>query len=321
MVEDFHSLDCIKSHFEVWRRDYADCYRDAYIGLCLPKLFNPLVRLQLITWNPLEVRLVWDLWFELVFFKYEWWILILWCLFFPIPPGTVCKFRVHALVRVPVVLRLWGAQHFAERGWRYQPAACYCGDCHPVQIDWLEKPTQLHWAYQDLLGKICNVYSCMGLCVFVSVGRASVGPAVKQSDSQSGGLHSQTNEGLPHRAAWGKPIHTGINIMNFICKTRDNFSHLSWNWCLDFFLLSGAFKNHCIKDQADSWRRCLPSTLPKKVCFSTLWVVQFAFVWICIIKLGNWLKFCFFFFCLVCWRTRIAVPTYSTRGSSGLVWR
>lgn len=58
VVEDFHSLDCIKSHFEVWRRDYADCYRDAYIGLCLPKLFNPLVRLQLITWNPLEVRKV-----------------------------------------------------------------------------------------------------------------------------------------------------------------------------------------------------------------------------------------------------------------------
>lgn len=55
VVEDFHSLDFIKSHFEVWRRDFADSYRDAYIGLCLPKLFNPLVRLQLITWNPLEV--------------------------------------------------------------------------------------------------------------------------------------------------------------------------------------------------------------------------------------------------------------------------
>lgn len=55
VVEDFHSLDCIKYRFEVWRRDYPDCYRDAYIGLCLPKLFNPLVRLQLITWNPLQV--------------------------------------------------------------------------------------------------------------------------------------------------------------------------------------------------------------------------------------------------------------------------
>ena len=54
-VEDFHSLDFIKARFEVWRRDYVQCYREAYIGLCLPKLFNPLVRLQLITWSPLQV--------------------------------------------------------------------------------------------------------------------------------------------------------------------------------------------------------------------------------------------------------------------------
>ncbi|GLD46762.1 PAX3- and PAX7-binding protein 1, partial [Lates japonicus] len=75
VVEDFHSLDCIKSHFEVWRRDYADCYRDAYIGLCLPKLFNPLVRLQLMTWNPLEAQCAnfeYMLWFEsLLFYGFE----------------------------------------------------------------------------------------------------------------------------------------------------------------------------------------------------------------------------------------------------------
>ncbi|XP_035480876.2 PAX3- and PAX7-binding protein 1 [Scophthalmus maximus] len=75
VVEDFHSLDFIKSHFEVWRRNYADCYRDAYIGLCLPKLFNPLVRLQLITWNPLEApcaNFEYMLWFEsLLFYGFE----------------------------------------------------------------------------------------------------------------------------------------------------------------------------------------------------------------------------------------------------------
>ncbi|KAM7374384.1 hypothetical protein PAMP_007042 [Pampus punctatissimus] len=75
VVEDFHSLDCIKSHFEVWRRNYADCYRDAYIGLCLPKLFNPLVRLQLITWNPLQEQCAnfeYMLWFEsLLFYGFE----------------------------------------------------------------------------------------------------------------------------------------------------------------------------------------------------------------------------------------------------------
>ncbi|TNN48665.1 PAX3- and PAX7-binding protein 1 [Liparis tanakae] len=75
VVEDFHSLDCIKSHFEVWRKEYAACYRDAYIALCLPKLFNPLVRLQLVTWNPLEnqcANFEYMLWFEsLLFYGFE----------------------------------------------------------------------------------------------------------------------------------------------------------------------------------------------------------------------------------------------------------
>uniref|UniRef100_A0A3Q2WMJ2 PAX3 and PAX7 binding protein 1 n=2 Tax=Haplochromini TaxID=319058 RepID=A0A3Q2WMJ2_HAPBU len=75
VVEDFHSLDYIKSHFEVWRKEYANTYRDAYIGLCLPKLFNPLVRLQLITWNPLEAQCAnfeYMLWFEsLLFYGFE----------------------------------------------------------------------------------------------------------------------------------------------------------------------------------------------------------------------------------------------------------
>ncbi|MED6292851.1 hypothetical protein CHARACLAT_004921 [Characodon lateralis] len=75
VVEDFHSLDCIKSRFEVWRKEYPDCYRDAYISLCLPKVFNPLVRLQLITWNPLEEpcgNFEYMLWFEsLLFYGFE----------------------------------------------------------------------------------------------------------------------------------------------------------------------------------------------------------------------------------------------------------
>ncbi|XP_026227191.1 PAX3- and PAX7-binding protein 1 [Anabas testudineus] len=75
VVEDFHSLDCIKSRFEMWRRNYADCYRDAYIGLCLPKLFNPLVRLEVTTWNPLEAQCAnfeYMLWFEsLLFYGFE----------------------------------------------------------------------------------------------------------------------------------------------------------------------------------------------------------------------------------------------------------
>ncbi|KAM6907482.1 PAX3- and PAX7-binding protein 1 [Xenentodon cancila] len=75
VLEDFHSLDCIKSRFEVWRREYPDCYRDAYIALCLPKLFSPLVRIQLIPWNPLEAQCAnfeYMLWFEsLLFYGFE----------------------------------------------------------------------------------------------------------------------------------------------------------------------------------------------------------------------------------------------------------
>ncbi|XP_064413267.1 PAX3- and PAX7-binding protein 1 isoform X2 [Latimeria chalumnae] len=56
VLEDFYSIDCIKFRFEAWRKMYLTCYQDAYIGLCLSKLFNPLIRLQLITWNPLEVK-------------------------------------------------------------------------------------------------------------------------------------------------------------------------------------------------------------------------------------------------------------------------
>ncbi|KAM4047704.1 PAX3- and PAX7-binding protein 1 [Anomaloglossus baeobatrachus] len=55
-LENFHSIDCIKCQFESWRTSYYNTYKDAYIGLCLPKLLNPLIRLQLLSWNPLEPR-------------------------------------------------------------------------------------------------------------------------------------------------------------------------------------------------------------------------------------------------------------------------
>ena len=55
-MDDFHELDQIKSRFEDWRTKHSESYNEAYIGLCLPKLFTPLVKLGLITWNPLQVR-------------------------------------------------------------------------------------------------------------------------------------------------------------------------------------------------------------------------------------------------------------------------
>uniref|UniRef100_G3U9E7 PAX3 and PAX7 binding protein 1 n=1 Tax=Loxodonta africana TaxID=9785 RepID=G3U9E7_LOXAF len=71
VLESFCSIDCIKSQFEAWRSKYYRSYKDAYIGLCLPKLFNPLIRLQLLTWTPLEAKcrdFESMLWFESLLF-------------------------------------------------------------------------------------------------------------------------------------------------------------------------------------------------------------------------------------------------------------
>ena len=62
VVEDFSSIDSIKSRFEEWKNKHEDCYRNAYISLCLPKLFAPFIRLQLLDWNPFEVQLIPLLW-------------------------------------------------------------------------------------------------------------------------------------------------------------------------------------------------------------------------------------------------------------------
>lgn len=56
VMEDFHEFHHIKARFEDWKRKQRDSYEEAFIGLCLPKLFTPLVRLYLINWNPLEVK-------------------------------------------------------------------------------------------------------------------------------------------------------------------------------------------------------------------------------------------------------------------------
>ncbi|XP_041109440.1 intron Large complex component GCFC2-like [Polyodon spathula] len=52
--EDFHNIKDILSKFDQWRGRFADSYYDAYIGLCLPKLLGPLIRYQLVDWNPLK---------------------------------------------------------------------------------------------------------------------------------------------------------------------------------------------------------------------------------------------------------------------------
>lgn len=53
--EEFYNLSILKRRFEEWAKFQTESYEEAYIALCLPKLFTPYVKLALIDWNPLEV--------------------------------------------------------------------------------------------------------------------------------------------------------------------------------------------------------------------------------------------------------------------------
>lgn len=53
VVEDFSTMDGVKSRFEAWKEEDPESYSDAFVSLCLPKIFSPLLRLQLLFWNPL----------------------------------------------------------------------------------------------------------------------------------------------------------------------------------------------------------------------------------------------------------------------------
>jgi len=56
--EDFSTIDGTTRRMELWRDFDITAYQEAYASLCLPKLLGPLARLQLLTWNPLQVGLV-----------------------------------------------------------------------------------------------------------------------------------------------------------------------------------------------------------------------------------------------------------------------
>uniref|UniRef100_A0A8D0HFE9 GC-rich sequence DNA-binding factor 2 n=1 Tax=Sphenodon punctatus TaxID=8508 RepID=A0A8D0HFE9_SPHPU len=52
--KDYCSIRSVLLKFQQWRENFSGSYYDAYISLCLPKLLSPLIRIQLIDWNPLE---------------------------------------------------------------------------------------------------------------------------------------------------------------------------------------------------------------------------------------------------------------------------
>ena len=54
VLEDFYNFNLIKMRFEKWKKLNEESYRNAFVSLSLPKLFSPLIRFELIDWNPLE---------------------------------------------------------------------------------------------------------------------------------------------------------------------------------------------------------------------------------------------------------------------------
>ncbi|KAM9212467.1 intron Large complex component GCFC2 [Dugong dugon] len=53
--DDFCNIQNILLKFQQWREKFPDSYYEAFISLCIPKLLNPLIRIQLIDWNPLKL--------------------------------------------------------------------------------------------------------------------------------------------------------------------------------------------------------------------------------------------------------------------------
>ena len=56
VADDFYNINSIKERFQTWKSLNLSAYKNAYVLLSLPKLFSPLIRIELIDWNPLEVN-------------------------------------------------------------------------------------------------------------------------------------------------------------------------------------------------------------------------------------------------------------------------
>lgn len=56
VLEEFASVDLVLKHMLEWKKKYLESYIEAYVNVCLPKLVGPFVRIEMLTWNPLEVN-------------------------------------------------------------------------------------------------------------------------------------------------------------------------------------------------------------------------------------------------------------------------
>ncbi|KAK0168826.1 hypothetical protein PV327_002593 [Microctonus hyperodae] len=53
VMDDFCNVRNILTKLESWRETDMEAYTEAYVSLCIPKMISPIVRLNLISWNPL----------------------------------------------------------------------------------------------------------------------------------------------------------------------------------------------------------------------------------------------------------------------------
>lgn len=53
--EDFSTINGVLERFEEWRDSDFDAYKESYAYMCVPKCLAPLIRLQLLSWDPISV--------------------------------------------------------------------------------------------------------------------------------------------------------------------------------------------------------------------------------------------------------------------------
>ena len=55
VVEDFGTVEGILARFQEWKKQDHETYKESYAYMCVPKCLGPLIRLQLLSWDPFEV--------------------------------------------------------------------------------------------------------------------------------------------------------------------------------------------------------------------------------------------------------------------------
>lgn len=53
VVDEFIAIDEILKRFADWRRTDKTAYVEAYANMCLPKILAPIIRMNMLMWNPL----------------------------------------------------------------------------------------------------------------------------------------------------------------------------------------------------------------------------------------------------------------------------